>query len=369
MEYKYKYSIICCARWERRYIGEWLAYYHEIGFDHVYLICNDDDPHDFFEHVEQTPVPKTFYSLKYWPGKGEQHAMYRDALQTARQESEWVGFLDVDEFLDLTVFQNIKTYMAFQVDDVDAVYFNWLNFKTSGFRSRPYGSVLRQYVYRERKLNAHTKYICRSSLLTSENITEAMFPFHHALSSPPWSNAKIVNAIGDNWTQYVDNFPYSAQRHLEAANPSLLCKAPHIKHFHLRSEEDIIIRCLRSTSGSFVSQKNYLKDFLLNDNDFSRVERGEIYDDSLKVFAERQALYFDNSYSSQENKIVLAENKYWKGNIRLNFSDGRAIHLEHKTTGDFSYHDHLLILYWDKYPFEVFLKHGNIFKAITLSEL
>lgn len=367
--YKYNFSIICCARWEKRYIGEWLAYYHEIGFDHVYLICNDDDPVPFFESVKAAPVPESFYSLTFWPTKGEQYNMYVNTLQQARDETNWVAFFDVDEFLDLGFFGNIRNYMEFHSTDVNCIYFNWLNYKTSNFRSRPYGSVLRQYIYRDNELNAHTKYLCQSVFLTDERIKRSTFPIHHGLSRSAWDDLKIVNAVGDDWSDYVEDFPNQSYKMLKAADQCALMAAPHIKHYHMRSAEDVILRCLRSATSSFVGQKNYLKDFLSNGQDFSKIDKGDVYDDTLKLFAEARNLYFDPSYREQGQQTIQAKNDFWEGKIYLDFITGRAKHIDHGTVGDFSYHDEVVFIYWDNYPLEIFVKDNNLFKAIDLNSV
>ncbi|BCI68981.1 hypothetical protein AAJCM20276_36050 (plasmid) [Acetobacter aceti] len=369
INYKFYSSIICCARWEKNYIGEWLAYYHEIGFDHVYLICNDDDPSAFFQSVKATPVPENFYSLKFWPNKGEQYNMYIDTLQQARAETAWVAFFDVDEFLDVGFFSNIKNYIEFHANDIDCIYFNWLNYKTSNFRSRPYGSVLRQYVYRDKELNAHTKYLCRSVFLTDERIGKSTFPIHHGLSRSAWGELKIVNAVGDDWSDYVEDFPHQSHRILKAVDQAVLMAAPHIKHYHMRSEEDVILRCLRSTASNFIGQKNYLKDFLSSGNDFSKIDKGDVYDDRLKHFAEAKNLYFDPYYQNQKQLIIQARNEFWEGNIYLDFVTGRVKHIEHGTVGNFSYHDEVVFVYWDNYPIEIFIKENGIFKSVDLNSV
>jgi hypothetical protein len=51
MAWKYRYAIAACARWEAPYAAEWLAYHRAIGFEHVYLYCNDVDPAELYEAV------------------------------------------------------------------------------------------------------------------------------------------------------------------------------------------------------------------------------------------------------------------------------------------------------------------------------
>lgn len=93
-------SIVACARWETQAITEWLLYHRSIGFDHVYLYCNDDDPAELYAAVLpflQGDAP--FVTFRHYPFQGQQFHMYMHCLRAHKDESEWVMFLDVDEFL------------------------------------------------------------------------------------------------------------------------------------------------------------------------------------------------------------------------------------------------------------------------------
>ncbi len=48
---QHRYSIVTPARWEAESIVEWLIYHRSIGFDHVYLYCNDDDASELFDRL------------------------------------------------------------------------------------------------------------------------------------------------------------------------------------------------------------------------------------------------------------------------------------------------------------------------------
>ena len=79
---KYRFSIAACARWESRFIVEWLNYYRIIGFDHVFLYCNDDDPRELYGKVLPYVLgPEPFVTFRHYPLQGEQLRMYRHFLQ------------------------------------------------------------------------------------------------------------------------------------------------------------------------------------------------------------------------------------------------------------------------------------------------
>jgi hypothetical protein len=96
---KYKYSLVACARWEEEDIVEWVEYHRQIGFDHVYVYSNDDDPTALFKRLMPylfSEIP--YVTFMYWPQVGDQPGMYLHFLKNFKQETEWFCFLDIDEF-------------------------------------------------------------------------------------------------------------------------------------------------------------------------------------------------------------------------------------------------------------------------------
>ncbi len=119
---RHRVSIIACARWETRYIGEWLTYHRAIGFDHVYLYCNDDDPAEFYAAVLpfcQGPTP--FVTFHHFPYAGQQQHIYHHCLRTHGEETEWALFLDIDEFLNVRHANSIQPFLDTVPADWDCV--------------------------------------------------------------------------------------------------------------------------------------------------------------------------------------------------------------------------------------------------------
>lgn len=130
---KYRFSIVACARWEENYIQEWVLYYKNLGFDHIYLYCNDDFPYTLLEKLSpfligQNPFV-TFYHHKQI---GQQFDMYLHFIINHINETEYVSFFDIDEFLWLSNGRNISEFINdinVKCDRiVDVIYFNWLFF-------------------------------------------------------------------------------------------------------------------------------------------------------------------------------------------------------------------------------------------------
>jgi hypothetical protein len=85
---KHHFSLVACARWEEMQIQEWLEYHKSIGFDHVYLYSNDDDPTRLFRAVAPyTYGTEPFVTFRHWPCVGEQVPIHLHFLETFKHET------------------------------------------------------------------------------------------------------------------------------------------------------------------------------------------------------------------------------------------------------------------------------------------
>jgi hypothetical protein len=253
----FRYSIVACARWETPYIAEWLAYYEALGFQHIYLYCNDDDPAELRAAISvATRHNPGFVSFTHFPGQGLQAEMYVAAMDQARRTSEWVTFLDVDEFLVLRNCDDIHKFMQPFYGTTDSVHFNWVYFGNSGFVERPPGSVLRQYTRRNASVNATTKHLTRTALLDRDRLLHpAHPPFWHALANSVWSGCRRVNVLGADMTPLLADYPGSVAAYLAdpATNDAVFAKAV-VNHYAIKSEADFLLRVKRGTGGQFDNQ-------------------------------------------------------------------------------------------------------------------
>jgi hypothetical protein len=159
---QYRHAIVAFARWETDAILEWLTYHRSIGFDHVYLYCNDDDPTEPFDRV--CPFlggPAPFVTFNHYPVQGRQWETYLHWFRSYTSETEWVAFLDIDEFLALPGTENVGHYIEQFPPACDAIHVHWIYYGPMGFATRPPGSVLRQYTRRQAWVSLETKTIVR----------------------------------------------------------------------------------------------------------------------------------------------------------------------------------------------------------------
>ena len=260
----YEFAIAACARWESRFIVEWLNYYRAIGFDHVFLYCNDDEPFELYEKVLPfTQGREPFVTFRFYPYQGQQTLMYCDFIEKDIDKCQWVSFFDIDEFLRLPDGITIKKFIENFPHDTDCVLFNWIFFGPSGHKDQPGQFILKEYKMREFHLHPFTKYIARSFIFMemARRLRESTvdFPrlkgFWHNPSCELIKNFRALNPLGEDMTNYYDGFPEKCARFVnEPERKEKLLSTAAIHHYAFRTESAFIERVKRGLGGDFDGQ-------------------------------------------------------------------------------------------------------------------
>ena len=126
---KYKYSICSCFKNEAPYLKEFIEYHILIGFEHFYFYNNNSE--DNYKEVLQEYVEKGVVTLIEWPIVPCQQPMYENWYAIYRHETQWVAFLDLDEFICPTRAHTIDEWIKpFEKYPIIMMY--WRMFGTSG---------------------------------------------------------------------------------------------------------------------------------------------------------------------------------------------------------------------------------------------
>ncbi|KAG1363379.1 Glycosyltransferase family 92 protein [Cocos nucifera] len=98
-----EHSMCVCTmvRNQARFLQEWIAYHSRIGIQRWFIYDNNSD--DGIEQVIQSLASSSNYNITRhsWPWVKTQEAGFAHCALRARGHCEWVGFIDVDEFLYL----------------------------------------------------------------------------------------------------------------------------------------------------------------------------------------------------------------------------------------------------------------------------
>lgn len=157
---KYEVSICAIFKNEEKFLKEWIEYHLMIGVEHFYLYDNNSE--DNYDEVLAPYIEKGVVEVKLWKEDHAQMKAYKDFYENRRNETKWVSFLDIDEFVCLrNVFysSNWKKYYnhklrcnnigewlkSYQKYPGVLIYFKM--FGTSGLENHDYSKlVTEQYV-------------------------------------------------------------------------------------------------------------------------------------------------------------------------------------------------------------------------------
>jgi len=259
MPRRFSYALVVCARWETEDIAEWLCYYRHIGFDHVYLYCNDDNPEEMFEAVMPfTQGADPFVDFFHFGLQGFQREMYFHFLNNFVHECEWFAFFDIDEFLLLRHHDRIGDFIRSFNKAPDAIHFFWWPAGNNGHVTRPRGAVLSHYTRRADHLSAYTKVIVRTAALSKDMIESAGrvgAAFWHDIEPLMDAGAAIVKVLGQDARGWYRNFPDEAVKFIGTPGVRVaVSDRAFLYHISFKSEEDFVRRYKRGTQGQFYGQ-------------------------------------------------------------------------------------------------------------------
>ncbi|VXD18746.1 hypothetical protein PL8927_610008 [Planktothrix serta PCC 8927] len=139
-------SICAIMKNEAPYLMEWLEFHKLVGVERFYLYNNNstDETLDIIEpYIKSGQV-----ILHNWPfSPGQQTLAYEHCLETYCFESQWIAFIDLDEFLYPTEHRNLRDVLK-ELSEVPAVGVNMLYFGTSGHLTRPDGLQIENFTMR-----------------------------------------------------------------------------------------------------------------------------------------------------------------------------------------------------------------------------
>lgn len=263
--HKHKFSLVGCARWEEAHIVEWVEYHRSIGFDHIYIYSNDDSPETLCKvllpYLMQGGEP--YITYRHFPFLGRQIEMYRHFLETYKDETEWLIFLDIDEFLTLKGVNNIHAFISVYGRDWDCIYFNWLLFGNNGKMVRDDDSVLTGYTRRSSTVDPHTKTIIRSAAVNYDVVAgrvleHASGAFWHFWDGYQIPGLRLGNVLGESMAAYTKDWPkYAEQFNQREGFSQKVIACGYISHFIFKSEEDFLRRAARGSVASFGAQADW----------------------------------------------------------------------------------------------------------------
>jgi Glycosyltransferase family 92 len=135
------------------YLREWLEFHRLVGVERFYLY--DNESNDDHEAVLAPYVERGIVEVHDWPtpetvARGVPWGIipaFDDCIARHRDDSHWIGFVDVDEFLFSPTGRSLPDVLA-GFEAYPGVEVSRLEYGTSGHRTKPDGLVIESYLRR-----------------------------------------------------------------------------------------------------------------------------------------------------------------------------------------------------------------------------
>ncbi|MGH2980190.1 MAG: glycosyltransferase family 92 protein, partial [Solirubrobacterales bacterium] len=139
-------SVCAVYKDEAPYLREWIEFHRLVGVERFFLYNHasvDDHRAALAPYIEDGIV-----TLEDWPDVANvQFDIYDHCLEQHRQDSCWIAFIDIDEFLFSPTGRPLSELLV-EYERWPGVAANWAMFGSSGHRTKPAGLVIENYVWR-----------------------------------------------------------------------------------------------------------------------------------------------------------------------------------------------------------------------------
>lgn len=138
------YASICAIiKDEDKDVREWLNYHFLIGFEHVLIF--DNNSHIPLKETLSDFISNGLVTVVDFPlNHAQQLSAYMSALKYWGNNTRWLAFIDVDEFIVPLQKDDIRDFLD-DYTQYAGVGANWTMFSSNGHVMRPSGGILENY--------------------------------------------------------------------------------------------------------------------------------------------------------------------------------------------------------------------------------
>ena len=111
---------------ENKYIREFIFHYKNYGVDKIYLYDNNDINGEHFESAISDYITEEFVEILNWRGKKKiVYKIMNECYYKNKDNYDWIIFYELDEFIHLSNYTNIKTFLKEKkFDKCQIIYLN-----------------------------------------------------------------------------------------------------------------------------------------------------------------------------------------------------------------------------------------------------
>lgn len=191
-------AVICAiAKNENIYIAEWVEYYFNLGFDHIYLYDNNASTTEYVGNFipEKYRGKVTIFNINDDYRYHLQTYYYKEFYANYKKTFNWVAFFDIDEFLDLNnEFKDINEFLAQnKFNNINQIVFKWKLFGDNGYLERDMSIPVHEF-FKKPATGLRQIGNCTKVIIKGKNATEELGSHGHHVhfvsgEEEPWQAA------------------------------------------------------------------------------------------------------------------------------------------------------------------------------------
>lgn len=221
-----KLCICTIGKSENYYIKEFIIHYLKFGVNKIFLYDNNNINDERFEEVIHDYIKNGFVQIFNFRGfQQPQHKFMNDCYKKNYQKYDWLIFYDLDEFIYLQNYKNIKKFLDQKIfNDCEVICLNWIEHTDNNKLYYENKSLIERFKQIE-NINRKGKKYAQVKPILRGHISDILIEHIHTINN----NLKICNGFG----------------HKNKIFNSLKTKEPdykkyYINHYFSKSTEEFI---------------------------------------------------------------------------------------------------------------------------------
>ena len=230
-----KVCICTIGKKENLYIREYINHYKNYGVDKIFIYDNNDINNEKFEEIIIDYINNGFVQVINFRGiLSPQNKAYLDCHKMNYKKYKWLIFYDLDEFIFLKNYKNIKLFLNRKIfNKCDRIQLNFLYHTDNNLLYYDNRTLKERFPIKEKKARLKKKggySVIKSIIRGNITITQIDNPHiisHKLTSCDGFGNIKMI----ENITTNISDFNYF-----------------YIIHYFSKSTEEFINKLLRGSA-------------------------------------------------------------------------------------------------------------------------
>ena len=258
--------IVCIAKYEHDYIEEFVKYHLALGFSHIYLYDNEDEPiyhiilKDYLKYLTITHIKGNDFNLAI------QFIIlnhFTDNILHTSNKITHVIHIDIDEYIVLKKHKNICEFIEEYIkDDCQGIGINWRFFGSSGEEKQTNEPITQRFIRCQEGGDKHIK-----TLFKKEHMIQYALPHNIILSKGVIrsTNGKTI------YDSFNEDYDYSIIQ---------------LNHYKTKTYEEFIKTSIRGRCDK-TKKENEILETISNDyinKMFNMYDRNEVEDRTCQEF-------------------------------------------------------------------------------------